>query len=211
MEVIRYVGGPVDANCYVVTFNKKAIIIDPCVKLDIIKKLIGEKELALVIVTHGHFDHICCLQEIEDYYNVPIYLAKQAIEKLENADHNLSSLMGCGFSININKDLYHIVNDYEKIDIEGNEILFIHTKGHSDCSICIKINNYLFTGDTLFKGSVGRCDLYTGNEKALRDTLKNLKIFFKNKCNTDTIIYPGHEDETTVEEELCHNYYLLDR
>lgn len=208
MEVIKYVGGPVDANCYVIKLSQQAIVIDPCVSLDIIKKMIGDHKLNMIILTHGHFDHICNLKELEEYYNAPIYLAKEAIEKLEDPNLNLSVMIGNPICVKYPKDVYHIVNDYEKISIDGAQIVFIHTKGHSSCSICIRIDNHLFTGDTLFKGGIGRCDLYSGNTSLMRESLKKLANYFKTKCDGDMIIHPGHEDESTVNFELEHNPYL---
>ena len=207
MNIIKYVGGPVDANCYIITFKEKAIIIDPCIKLEIVKKLIGEAHLEFIIVTHGHYDHICCLKEIVDYYQIPIYLAKNAIEKLEDPAKNCSLFLGKPTSFSFPKDRYHIVNDYEKVIVDGEDILFMHTKGHTDCSICIRIGNNFFSGDTLFKGSVGRCNLYSGNERELWISLANLKTYFTK--NNDLVIYPGHEEVTTSKEELATNPYLV--
>ena len=210
MNINRIIGGPIDANCYVVTFNTQAIIIDPCVKLDLIKKAIGDYKLAFIILTHGHYDHFCNLKEIEDYYNVKIYLAKNAIEKLEDANKNCSALIGMPNSVKYNKDTYHIVNDYEKVEVDGSLLTFMHTPGHSDCSICIRIEDSFFSGDTVFYQGIGRCDLYSGNEAIMRKTLKELKAYFINKCPKDMVVYPGHEESVTVDYLLKTNQYFID-
>lgn len=207
MNIAKYVGGPVDANCYIITFNTKAIIIDPCVKLDIIKKALGIYKLDFIIVTHGHYDHVCNLKEVVDYYKVNVYLAKNAISKLEDPFKNCSALLGMLESIKCDNDVYHIVNDYEKVEVDGDIITFIHTPGHTDCSICIRIGEALFTGDTLFKGGIGRCDLYSGNLAKMQISLANLKKYFE-KTDVDLVIYPGHEEASTSKEELVNNPYL---
>ena len=208
MEVIRIVGGPVLANCYIVKFNEEAIIIDPCVNLLTIKKKIGDFKLVFIIITHGHYDHFCYLDEIVNYYNVPIYLAKKAKEKLEDEYKNCSLLLGYPYRESIKDEQYHYVNDYEKTEIEGSHITFIHTPGHTDCSICIRIDNYFFSGDTIFSDGIGRCDLYSGNEAIMRNTLKELKKYFANKCPKDMIIYPGHEEDANVNYILNNNHYF---
>ena len=208
MEVIRIVGGPVLANCYIVKFNEEAIIIDPCVNLLTIKKKIGDFKLDFIIITHGYYDHFCYLDEIVNYYNVPIYLAKKAKEKLEDEYKNCSLLLGYPYRESIKDEQYHYVNDYEKAEIEGSHITFIHTPGHTDCSICIRIDNYFFSGDTIFCDGIGRCDLYSGNEAIMRNTLKEMKKYFENKCPQDMIVYPGHEDEANVNYILKNNHYF---
>ena len=206
MEIIKLVGGPVDANCYIVKFNNKAIIIDPCVNIDLIKKAVGDNEVIFITITHGHFDHIYCLKEVMDYYNVKLYLAKNAIFMLEDENKNCSSLMGMSIKMSFDKDRLHIVNDYERINIDNHIITFIHTPGHTNDSICIRIDNDFYSGDTVFRDGIGRCDLYGGNEAVLRNTIKNLKIYFKN--NPDLIIHPGHEDEADINYILNNNYYF---
>lgn len=207
MEVKKYDGGVLDANCYVVLFKKKAIIIDPCIKLDVIKKLVGDYEVSFVVITHGHADHICSLKEVVDYYNVPIFLAKHAVEKLENPEYNLSGLIGNPFSFSFDKDKYHYVNDYEKVNLDGEEIVFIHTPGHSDCSICIRIGNNFFSGDTIFALGAGRTDLYSGNEAILAKSINKIIDYF-NRNDTNFIIYPGHEYEIESKNLLKDNPYL---
>lgn len=208
MKIDYRSGGIFDANCYVVTFDKEAIVIDPCIDIQSIKKMIGNYHLSFIILTHGHFDHFCSLTALEKEVNVPIYLAKNAVNKLENAFYNCSALVGNDMTVFLDHNLYHYVNDFEKIEIDGHIITFIHTKGHSDCSICILIDNNMFSGDTLFKGSVGRCDLYSGNEAILRKSLANLKQYVLNNYHNKIDIYPGHGDKTNFEEELINNPYL---
>ena len=209
MEIKKIVGGPVDANCYIVKFNQKAIIIDPCVSIDLIKKAIGEDELLFIVITHGHFDHIYCLKEVMDYYSVPLYLTKNGIFMLADASKNCSSLMGMSIEMSFDKERLHIVNDYEKVSIDDHLITFIYTPGHTSDSICIRIDNDFYSGDTVFRDGVGRCDLYSGNEAVLRNTIKNLKTYFKN--NPGLIIHPGHEDDADINYILKNNYYFSER
>ena len=79
----------------------------------------------------------------------------------------------------------------------------INTPGHSIGSVCILIENFLFSGDTLFYGSIGRTDLPTGNQVEIEQSLKKIKNLDEN-----IIVYPGHGPSTTIKQELSHNHYL---
>ena len=85
-----------------------------------------------------------------------------------------------------------------------NEIKVIHTKGHSKGGVCYLIGNILFSGDTLFKGSIGRCDLFGGDFKEIEKSIKE-KLFV---LDEDTVVYPGHGDKTTISYEKKFNPYF---
>jgi glyoxylase-like metal-dependent hydrolase (beta-lactamase superfamily II) len=97
-----------------------------------------------------------------------------------------------------------ILEDGEEMDFEGIRVKCIYTPGHSDCSVCYKIGENLFSGDTIFKGSIGRCDLPTGNMDIIEDSIRNI-IY---KMDDDTVIYPGHGGSTTVGYEKKYNPYF---
>ena len=135
-----------------------------------------DKDVIGILITHYHFDHIGALEQIKKEYKVNVY---------DNS--------------NLNE---------EDINIGNFNFEVIFTKGHSNDSISFyfKEENIIFVGDFIFKNSIGRCDLETGNYKEMQKSINKFKLKFKN--NKNLIIYPGHGDATNIEQELKHNIYL---
>lgn len=188
------------ANTYLIHYNNKTIIIDPCVGVEVLKRY-NVKEVEAILITHGHVDHILTLQEVVDFYKSKVYLTKNCLNKVYNDDYNLSNLFS---PLNIKKDSfeYELIQD-NSIIVDELNIKCITTPGHSNCSVCFLLKNDLFTGDTLFNRSVGRTDLYTGNSLEQRNSLKKLLNF-----NTNFVIYPGHDSSSTIDEQKKYNPYL---
>ena len=115
---------------------------------------------------------------------------------------NLSNYFGGGLKISKDSFKYKLLNDNEVI-IDKFNIKCIHTPGHTKDSMCYLIDNDLFTGDTLFDRSIGRTDFPTGNTLEMRQSLKKILSFNKNY-----VIYPGHNNSSTIEEQKEKNYYL---
>lgn len=191
------------ANCYIVDVHHGVYIIDPCVGIKQIQNEITDKPILGIFITHGHADHFWGLKELSNSYEAPIYVHEKAIEKIENWKHNYSFLIKKPFSIKIDTSRYRFV-DEGMMKIDDQIITIYYTPGHSDCSISILIGKSLFTGDTLFASSVGRTDLYTSNPAQLKTSLQKLKTL-----PNDIIIYPGHEESTTIGNEKNNNPYLF--
>ena len=199
---IRTVTSPtLDENCYIINYNDKIIIIDTSISVEELKKYKVNK-VDYILLTHAHFDHILTLNEIEHKYNSYIYCSKQAIDKIYDDSHNLSKYFGKSLKIDIDKSKINYTNN---IKINDLEIDVLNTPGHSNCSVCyvIKSEKIVFTGDTLFKKSVGRSDLYSGNAFDLNKSLKLLSTLDK-----DYTIYPGHGEISSIEFEIKQNPYL---
>lgn len=191
----------IDCNCYLINYQDKSIIIDPCVDVKTLKKYnIGKVEA--ILVTHGHVDHILFLKQLSDYFNCKVYLTKHALEKVYNDNLNLSVLFNYPLNISPDSFKYEIITD-NKIIIDDLKIKCITTPGHTNGSVCFLLNDDLFTGDTLFNRSVGRTDFPTGNSLELRQSLMKILNFNKNFT-----IYPGHDSISTIEEQKHKNYYL---
>ena len=203
MFVRTYISNYVDSNCYVVYNEKYAFLIDPSVPYEVIKKDL-KVDLIAIIITHGHFDHFMELNSYLNISNIKIYLHEEAIKKLENASLNYSKEFLRPFEIKCD-DRFIKVKDQIKEDLEVN---FIETFGHSNCSLTILIDNLLFTGDFLFKGSIGRCDLYSGNNVMMKLSLEKIKKYPLLSKYDDYYIYPGHGDFTTLNYEKKYNYYV---
>ncbi len=196
--------GEFQENCYIVydDISKKAIIIDPGQDgkkvIDKIEKLKLKPEL--LINTHGHFDHTYSDDIIRQKYNIPLAIHKGDTEMLSDANKNFSTIIGIPTIIN---EAEIIFDKEETKETSFCKYSVIHTPGHSEGSICILINNVLFAGDTVFKNSIGRTDLYGGNYDELILSLQKIK-----KLPSDTIICPGHGPFTTLKDELKNNMYF---
>ena len=196
--------GEFEVNCYVIydDSSKKAIIIDPGQDgkkvIDKIEKLNLKPEL--LINTHGHFDHTYSDDIIRQKYNIPLAIHKDDTDMLADAGKNFSTIIGNPIIIN-KADI--IFDKEETKETSFCKYSVIYTPGHSKGSVCILIDNLLFAGDTVFKNSIGRTDLYGGNYDELILSLQKIK-----KLSQNTIIYPGHGPFTTLKEELKNNMYF---
>ena len=181
--------GALDENCYILfdDCSKNAIIIDPGADYIKIQNFLIKKNLQAkaILLTHGHFDHIGAVNDFSAF-NIPVYIHVKDADKLANADKNLSK----SFGLKINNCSANMIFSGEEFEfsVAGFDILAIHTPGHSKGSVCYKIENFLFTGDTLFKNGYGRTDFYDGSFEELKNSLRKLK----NYITKQTIVLPGH-------------------
>lgn len=204
LKVDYVVSGMIETNCYFVydEQTKTAIIIDPGLDSKKVINKIEELHLkpVLLINTHGHFDHITADDIIREKYNIPLAIHKNDLPMLLDSHKNSSFILGLDTII---KEAEILFDKEETKECELCKYSIINTPGHSIGSVCILIDNFLFSGDTLFCGSIGRTDLPTGNQEEIENSLKKLKTL-----NPDIIVYPGHGPITTIKQELLHNPYL---
>ncbi|MEO0293223.1 MAG: MBL fold metallo-hydrolase [candidate division WOR-3 bacterium] len=167
--------GPLRTNCYIITQQGIGIIIDPGGEEDKIIKGVKDFKIKMILLTHNHFDHIDAL--------VPVAKATGALIAIHPLD-----------SINIS---FRELKDGERLSFENRDILVIHTPGHTPGSCCFYINGFLFSGDTIFAGGWGNTMFPGGNEEVLFDSIRN-KIM---NLPEETIIYPGHGENTILGKE----------
>ena len=185
------------SNSYLLTGDEKsAVCIDPAQPriLDEAKK--RNLTVTHVLLTHGHFDHIGGIAALqEEGAKVGCLFGE---ERLAIAD-NLSDTHGEGLEI-APFFIDFTVKEGEELELAGLKIKVISTPGHTAGGACYLAENYLFTGDTLFEGTVGRSDLPTGNYKALEVSVKKLYAL-----EGDFTVCPGHGEDTTLEQERKFN------
>ncbi len=198
VEVIKV--GVFQTNCYLVYNDKEMLVIDPGASFKKIDGAISKHEnikVVAILLTHGHFDHIGAVDKLKEKYDCPIFASKGDEKMLRNIDYNNLA----GFAAKVESDINWIEND--KLTIGSIEVEVLFTPGHSAGSVMYIIDNKLFSGDTLFRLSVGRTDLYSGNSRLLMESLQQLYNLDRNM-----IVYPGHEETTTVGFELDHNPFI---
>jgi glyoxylase-like metal-dependent hydrolase (beta-lactamase superfamily II) len=192
--MIQFKGNEDLSHVYLVCRFDTCVLIDPSHSYDAIVDAIGDKTLAGILLTHAHNDHV----ELIGYFDVPIYLHIDDAHLLFEDSYN-------GYAPKVHPykrkalDLRY-VKDGDHIPFADHTIQVLHTPGHTKGSLSFLYEQKLFTGDTLFKESVGRHDLYSGNLPDLRKSILTLLALPSN-----TKIYPGHDEVTTVRYEQKHN------
>jgi len=200
--------GDYQANCYILSVGEQALIIDPGDEAQKIMTYLATKGLNphAILLTHGHFDHIGALEEVQAKYNIPVYIHQAEEEYLTNPDYNLSWKAG-RTPIEI-KDLtpYHFIEVDGSIELLDQEVGVRHVPGHSLGSIAFyfKREGVVFSGDALFKGSIGRTDLINGDHEQLIESIET-QLF---TLPDDTIVYSGHGPATTIIDEKNTNPFF---
>ena len=207
MKIENFVLGPVGTNCYIVSNEetKECFLVDMAACPPELVSHIKNSGLTVkaVLLTHGHFDHIMGLDRFLEEFPVPVYACAAEKELLESAQLNSSSGM-LGQPYTFHGAQY--VKDGDLLDIAGMKIQVIQTPGHTigGCCYYIADEQTLFSGDTLFRASIGRTDLPTGSMSALvRSVTEKILVL-----PDETRVYPGHMEETTVGYEKKYNPFL---
>lgn len=197
-------------NCYTVynQATRQAIIIDPASNASFISEMIKNQKLKCVgiFLTHGHEDHMGALPELVEKLggDVKVYAAKEEAEVLGNPGMNLSMMIS-GVPKTLTPDV--LLEDGEVISILGTTVQCKLLPGHTQGGMCyyFEENNMVFSGDTLFAGSIGRSDFPTGNGIALVKGIRQQLLVLPE----DTIVYPGHNERTTIKREKSSNPFLI--
>ncbi|TCT16784.1 glyoxylase-like metal-dependent hydrolase (beta-lactamase superfamily II) [Natranaerovirga pectinivora] len=208
MEVKTLILGELQTNCYLIINDKSksVMIVDPATDFNNeIDEVILKNQLkpVAVLLTHGHFDHIGSVGYLKNKYNVPIYASKYENDLMSNSALNLSKSF---LNMSITGEADIIIKDNAVIELDGISIRCIEVPGHTEESICyyIEAENLLFSGDTLFRNSVGRSDFYNGPSNTLQEKIKEKLLVLPEETN----VFPGHGFATTIEEEKRNNSYL---
>jgi len=180
------------------------MIIDPGADFNIIQRYLMEEDIKpdFILNTHGHYDHIGAVPDVISNYGIPLYIHKFEETIITDPEKNYSSFFGENELV---LNTYNLISeaDYSYFADLGIEI--INAPGHTPGSIMFRAGNYLFTGDLIFKGAIGRTDLPGGDIIQIKKSLAKLK-----KMDGRLIIYPGHGESSNLEYEIKTNYYLED-
>ena len=212
-QVGRFTLGMVGTNCYFVfdesitdeNGKKHCIFFDPADKGKKIYEVLTEKDFVvdLILLTHGHFDHIGGAQELKELTGAKVgaYTKEQAM--CSDLYLNLSNDYGLNFKIT--PDILY--EDGEEIEAASLKCRLIATPGHTSGSCCFYFeeDGLLIAGDTLFEESVGRTDFPTSSTSELIRSVKE-KLFC---LPDDTVVYPGHGELTTIGHEKLYNPFII--
>ncbi|WP_251440566.1 MBL fold metallo-hydrolase [Veillonella intestinalis] len=195
-QIVKQPLGLYKANCYVLKEAGQAIVIDPGFHAPKVLDMVGNDELLAIVLTHGHCDHICAVDGVRQVKPVPVYMHPGDDELLHTKRRMPSAYKGLCQSP-------YIPLSEGKLEIGPFELSIFETPGHSKGSVVIQWENHIFTGDTLFKNSVGATNNYNGDAQVLAKSLQRIMGW-----DPKLIIHPGHAEDTTLEIELIHNPYL---
>ena len=205
MKIVSTTVGQLGTQCYILCDEKNSVcaIIDPGFEPDKIEKLLQSTGCVAqyILLTHGHFDHVTACNELRKRTGAKVYLHKDDAEMVTKPELNLYHyLFRTGFEPVI---IDEIIADGDSIKLGDLKITFKHTPGHTEGCVCILCDDVLFSGDTLFKGTIGRVDHPGGDLLTSIHSVKELARLTKNYR-----ILPGHGEETTLDYERINNPYL---
>ena len=199
MTIHTFALGQMQANCYLLEEAGKCLLIDPADSADFILEKIQSKNLELVgiVATHGHFDHIMAVGEIQlSYPHLSLHIHKKDEFLLTRLAETAEHFLGYNPMVMPVRLKAALTPGSFSIAPFSFDVLF--TPGHTPGSCCIhfKSDNILFTGDTLFQGGIGRYDFSYSDKGELKKSLQKIL-----KLPGETIIYPGHGEESRIEYE----------
>lgn len=207
MMLITEQVGNMGTNCYLLCNKdtKEAVIIDPGAQGYLIRDVLennGMRPVA-ILLTHGHFDHIDGLEALkESFHSVKVYASYEEREILNDPSTNLSTMFGRPCTVLADEYL----QDGDRLELAGVHFRCIHTPGHTPGGMCFYAidDEVLFSGDTLFAGSVGRTDFPGGNGEQLLQSIKERLADIADYVK----VYPGHGPSTMMEIEREQNPYM---
>ncbi|MCR1935280.1 MBL fold metallo-hydrolase [Clostridium tepidum] len=199
MDIKTIPVGIYNANCYLLIDEDKCAIIDPGGDPEDIIKIIEDNNLVpqFILLTHGHIDHVGGVEAIKDKYNIPFYINKKDEDLIKEAKYIFGS-----FGKYKNADKYLV--EGQIFELGNLKIKVLETPGHSPGGVSFLVNNVIFTGDTLFRESIGRSDFIGGNHNVLIDSIQS-KIIVLDK---DIYVLPGHGPQSTIGYEKDNNPFF---
>ena len=205
MEVERLTLGPLQANCWLVSdgIGGPLVVIDPAGDASVLLEAIGDRPVAWVVLTHGHFDHLGAAVQVVEATGAPLCVHR--------ADAVMITSTGSEGS---GAELFGMDHDSRQADrlLEGGDVVrageltleVLHTPGHTAGGICLLGEGHCFSGDTLFAGSVGRTDLPGGDARALARSIAEKLATLAD----DTVVHPGHGPDTSIGRERRLNPFF---
>lgn len=196
-------------NCYTVynAVTRDAVLIDPACNARFLNNILVNEQLncVAILLTHGHYDHIGALSELMELvgHKVPIYASAEEEDVLNDPRKNLSTMLS-GQMVTVKPDI--LLQDDQEIELLDTKLRCFLVPGHTKGGMCYYFaeNGILFSGDTLFARSIGRSDFPTGDGIKLVKSIKEKLMTLPD----ETIVYPGHNERTTIGKERNANPFI---
>jgi glyoxylase-like metal-dependent hydrolase (beta-lactamase superfamily II) len=206
LDVTRLVLGELDTNCWIVSDGSGGplVVIDPAAEPDRVLEAVAGRPVAAVVLTHGHFDHLGAASAVLDATSAPLLVSAEDAPFITDAEGNGGADFGFDFTA---PAADRLLVDGDAIEAGALTLSVWATPGHTQGSISLLASSrggdeHLFSGDTLFAGSVGRTDLAGGDPRAMRGSIALLA-----SLPHSTVVHPGHGPDTTIGHESRHNYF----
>jgi len=205
MKIFCLPVGEMKANCLILRDEATGYgaVVDPGDEPErILRKCEAEGiTVKYILLTHAHFDHMMALEALREATGAP--LAMHRLDAQSLCEPSITYMAQFAGITDAPKPAEILLEEGDTIFLGETELAVLHTPGHTVGSMCLACGNDLITGDTLFRGSIGRCDLYGGDEMVMQQTLKRL-------CGLDADykLWPGHGSTTTLSREKACNFYL---
>jgi len=204
MKIETVIVGSLQSNCYVVYDEESldAIVIDPGEQPGKIAEILAGRNLRVshIVCTHGHFDHLGAVARLKEKTGAPIAMSGDDLELYLQAREQAVSW---GFEIEAPPRPDLLVAEGTELAAGSLKFTVISTPGHSPGGICLYGQGVVFTGDTVFAGSVGRTDLYGGSMEALKKSFARVM-----SLPPETRLFPGHGPSSTIEQEKRFNFFM---
>ena len=192
--------GIYDANCYIVMDEKTkdAVVLDPGGDGEMLERAIKDMGANVkgILLTHGHMDHVGGVEYLSDKLNAPFYISKIDEEYMEKDNYVFGTIRNANGYLEDGNDL-----SFGSLNIK-----VIATPGHTKGGLCFLIEDKLFTGDTLFQGSIGRTDFIGGSFPEIINSIKTKLL----PLGDEIEVYPGHGPKSSIGYEKGYNMYLND-
>ena len=192
MKIIAIPLGSYQTNCYILAEGDRCLVIDPGDEADKVLGLLEKQGLTLeaILLTHGHFDHVGAVKTLAAETDCRVYLCQEELA--------LPGAMTAGPLFYT--DFY---KEGDRLPLAELSFEVLHPPGHTPGSVCLRFDEHLFSGDTLFAGSCGRTDFPGSSPRDMVCSLSRLA-----KLEDHLRVYPGHGSSTTIGEEKRYNPYL---